>query len=135
MGPSGPPDFPVPSRADHLYFDSISPSDRRGHGIRTPIPPSMFSLRVSAPPWCKGLWFLHSKPAGFTINTLQTRLSRKFRFPTMTLSLNHRRVLFALFLILAVPALAADDLVRSQPGPLSGGAGTHPRIRVYSRIG
>src|SRR5216684_7532288 len=114
MPPSGPPDLSGSIKSGLSIFRPPSPpSDRRGHGIRTPIPPSMFSLRVSVPPWCKGLWFLHSKPAGFTINTLQHRLSRKFRFPTMTLSLNHRRVLFALFLILAVPALAADDAVRT----------------------
>lgn len=52
----------------------------------------------------------------------------------MTLRLNHRRVILALFLLLALPVLAADDVVRTDAGPVSGKAGTHPGVRVYRGI-
>lgn len=52
----------------------------------------------------------------------------------MNLSLNHRRVVPFLFLLLALPALAADDSVRTESGPVSGTAGKNPAVRVYRGI-
>src|SRR5258708_1755988 len=132
--PSGPPDLSGSIKSGSSIFRihlPIGQARTRNQDANSAI---YVSLRVSVPPWCKGLWFLHSKPAGFTINTLQHRLSRKFRFPTMTLSLNHCRIISALFLLLALPVLADDDIVRTESGSISGTAGTHPGVRVYRGI-
>src|SRR5882672_7223342 len=111
MGPSGPPDLSGSIKSGPSIFRFHLPIGQ----ARTRNQDANSAIYVFSPCLCASVvqrsLFLHSKAAGFTISTLQHRLSRKLRSPTMTLSLNYRRVISALFLILALPAVAADDIV------------------------